>query len=141
MIACGPPLKTPPPVTPPNLILRFTLFIRQMILGGKGASLCEMAKLTLPVPPAFIITTETCLEYFTEGTGNLSAALDYEYALKTLEEDTGKTFGDPNNPLLVSVRSGAPASMLGTACVKEPSYENMVMKKLLIRAVSTPVYY
>ena len=110
-----------------------------MLLGGKGASLCEMAKLTLPVPPAFIITTETCLEYLTEGTGNLPAALDYEYALKTLEEDTGKTFGDPNNPLLVSVRSGAPASMPGTACVKEPSYKNMVMKKLLIRVVSTSV--
>ena len=132
----SPPLRllSPPPRNATvNLILRFTLFIHQMILGGKGANLCEMAKLTLPVPPAFIITTETCLEYFTESTGNLPSALDYEYALKTLEEDTGKTFGDPSNPLLVSVRSGAPASMPGTTCVEEPSYENTVV--LLIRAV------
>ena len=85
----------------------------QMLLGGKGANLCEMAKLSLPVPPAFVITTETCLEYFKEGTGNLPAALDYEAALKELEDDTGKVFGDPTNPLLVSVRSGAPASMPG----------------------------
>lgn len=84
-----------------------------MLLGGKGANLCEMVKLGLPVPPAFIITTETCLEYFQEGTGKLPAGLDYEFAVKVLEEDTGKTFGDPKNPLLVSVRSGAPASMPG----------------------------
>nr|AIT69957.1 pyruvate orthophosphate dikinase [Sargassum horneri] len=85
----------------------------KMVLGGKGANLCEMTKLDLPVPPAFIITTETCLEYFEEGTGDLPAALDYEFALKAIEEDTGKKFGDPLNPLLVSVRSGAPASMPG----------------------------
>ena len=72
-----------------------------------------MAKLSLPVPPAFVITTETCLEYFKEGTGNLPAALDYESQLKALEDDTGKKFGDPSTPLLVSVRSGAPASMPG----------------------------
>ena len=129
-----PPLRPLPPRNATvTLILRFTLFIHQMILGGKGANLCEMAKLTLHIPPAFIVTTETCLEYFTEGTGNLPSALDYKYALKTLEGDTGKTFGDPNNPLLVSVRSGAPASMPGTTCVEEPSYENTVV--LLIRAV------
>lgn len=87
-----------------------------MLLGGKGANLCEMAKLELPVPPAFIITTETCLEYFSEGTGNLPANLDYEDALKVLEEQMDKKFGDPKNPLLVSVRSGAPASMPGDGC-------------------------
>ncbi|CBN74442.1 Pyruvate, phosphate dikinase [Ectocarpus siliculosus] len=85
----------------------------KMLLGGKGANLCEMAKLELPVPPAFIITTETCLEYFKEGTGDLPKALDYEVQLKALEDDTGKKFGDPTTPLLVSVRSGAPASMPG----------------------------
>lgn len=85
----------------------------KLLLGGKGANLCEMAKLSLPVPPAFVITTETCLEYFKEGTGNLPAALNYEAELKVLEDDTGKKFGDPSNPLLVSVRSGAPASMPG----------------------------
>lgn len=72
-----------------------------------------MAKLELPVPPAFIITTETCLEYFSEATGDLPAALNYDAELKALEDDTGKKFGDPSKPLLVSVRSGAPASMPG----------------------------
>lgn len=84
-----------------------------MLLGGKGANLCEMAKLGLPVPPAFIITTETCHEYFKEGTGKLPAALDFDEQLKVLEKNTGKKFGDPKRPLLVSVRSGAPASMPG----------------------------
>lgn len=84
-----------------------------MLLGGKGANLCEMVKLELPVPPAFIITTDTCLEYFEEGTGDLPRGLDYEFGIKALEEDTGKVFGDPTKPLLVSVRSGAPASMPG----------------------------
>lgn len=85
-----------------------------MLLGGKGANLCEMAKLELPVPPAFIITTETCLEYFKEATGDLPKALNYESQLKALEDDTGKKFGDTGgNALLVSVRSGAPASMPG----------------------------
>lgn len=84
-----------------------------MLLGGKGANLCEMAKLKLPVPPAFIITTETCLEYFSEGTGDLPVGLNYDAQLKALEDDTGKKFGSPTNPLLVSVRSGAPASMPG----------------------------
>lgn len=84
-----------------------------MLLGGKGANLCEMAKLSLPVPPAFVITTETCLEYFDEGTGKLPANLEYGFALEVMEKETGKKFGDPTNPLLVSVRSGAPASMPG----------------------------
>lgn len=84
-----------------------------MLLGGKGANLCEMVKLGLPVPPAFVITTDTCLEYFRESTGKLPVGLDYEFGVKALEEDTGKVFGDPKNPLLVSVRSGAPASMPG----------------------------
>eukprot|EP00903_Cladosiphon_okamuranus_P013193 g12305.t1 len=86
----------------------------KMLLGGKGANLCEMAKLELPVPPAFIITTETCLEYFKEATGDLPKALNYEAQLRALEDDTGKKFGDTGgNALLVSVRSGAPASMPG----------------------------
>lgn len=97
-----------------------------MLLGGKGANLCEMAKLKLPVPPAFVITTETCLEYFKEGTGDLPKALDYEAHLEALENDTGKKFGDMGgNALLVSVRSGAPASMPGAwgvrACARTPT--------------------
>eukprot|EP00752_Nemacystus_decipiens_P009745 g8703.t1 len=86
----------------------------KMLLGGKGANLCEMAKLDLPVPPAFVITTDTCHEFFKEATGDLPKGLNYEAELKVLEDDTGKKFGDTGgNALLVSVRSGAPASMPG----------------------------
>ncbi|HNX29233.1 MAG TPA: pyruvate, phosphate dikinase [Syntrophomonadaceae bacterium] len=84
------------------------------LLGGKGANLAEMTLIGLPVPPGFTITTEACNEYldkdkeFPAGTWEAVAA-----ALKDLEDKTGKIFGDKNNPLLVSVRSGAPVSMPG----------------------------
>src|SRR3970040_808993 len=83
-------------------------------LGGKGAGLAEMSRVGLPVPPGFTITTEACRAYyahdklFPEGMWSQSKA-----ALKVVEEKTGKRFGDPANPLLVSVRSGAPVSMPG----------------------------
>ena len=84
------------------------------LLGGKGANLAEMASLGLPVPPGFTITTEVCTHY-TESKGawpdGLEAQIDA--ALAELEKKTGKVFGDPGNPLLVSVRSGARASMPG----------------------------
>src|SRR4029079_8338244 len=84
------------------------------LLGGKGAGLAEMSRVGLPVPPGFTITTTACNSYyandklFPEGMWSQSKA-----ALKTVEEKTGKRFGDPANPLLVSVRSGAPVSMPG----------------------------
>ncbi|MFX1554926.1 MAG: pyruvate, phosphate dikinase, partial [Promethearchaeota archaeon] len=84
------------------------------LLGGKGANLAEMTKLGLSIPPGFTITTEACLLYFR----NPEEVMDElkpkvkEY-LKTLEKNTGKKFGDNKNPLLVSVRSGAPMSMPG----------------------------
>ncbi len=84
------------------------------LLGGKGANLAEMASLGLPVPPGFTLTTDVCTAYYDldeaypEG---LTSQVDD--ALKMLEEKTGKQFGDANNPLLVSVRSGARASMPG----------------------------
>lgn len=84
------------------------------LLGGKGANLAEMASLGLPVPPGFTLTTDVCTAYYDldeaypEG---LDAQVDA--ALTALEAKTGKTFGDANNPLLVSVRSGARASMPG----------------------------
>ena len=84
------------------------------LLGGKGANLAEMASLGLPVPPGFTLTTEVCTAYYDldeaypEG---LNEQVDD--ALKALEQKTGKTFGDAANPLLVSVRSGARASMPG----------------------------
>ncbi|MBP6701498.1 MAG: pyruvate, phosphate dikinase, partial [Halioglobus sp.] len=84
------------------------------LLGGKGANLCEMTNLGLPVPYGFIITTSTCREYFKAG-NRLPALLEQEYrvALDIVEKKMGARFGDPENPLLFSVRSGAPVSMPG----------------------------
>src|SRR5262245_57220759 len=84
------------------------------LLGGKGANLAEMSALGLPVPPGFTITTEACVHYYSNGRA-YPAALDEQVrdGLTKVESLTGKTFGDPANPLLVSVRSGARASMPG----------------------------
>jgi pyruvate,orthophosphate dikinase len=84
------------------------------LLGGKGAGLAGMARAELPVPPAFVITTTACRAYF-DADRNPPAGLwdEVDVALRGLEEQTGKGFGDPKNPLLVSVRSGAPVSMPG----------------------------
>jgi pyruvate, orthophosphate dikinase len=84
------------------------------LLGGKGANLAEMTRVGLPVPPGFTITTQACLEYYEQGR-QLIAERKAEIleALSRLEEQTGKTLGNPENPLLVSVRSGAVISMPG----------------------------
>ena len=84
------------------------------ILGGKGANLAEMTKIGLPVPRGFTVTTEACTSYY-ENKEKLSDDIENEIlnSLKKLESITGKTFGDAKNPLLVSVRSGARASMPG----------------------------
>ena len=84
------------------------------LLGGKGAGLCTMAQLGLPVPPGFVITTEVCRRYYESG-GKLPSGLMDEIgaAMRKLEELTSKRFGDPNNQLLVSIRSGAMLSMPG----------------------------
>ena len=86
---------------------------RKIILGGKGAGLAEMTGAGLPVPPSFTITTEACVEYM--GTGEFPEGMWDQTlkAMKQIEEQTGKTFGDPAKPLLVSVRSGARDSMPG----------------------------
>jgi len=84
------------------------------LLGGKGANLAEMASLGLPVPPGFTITTEVCTHYTaTKGEWPKGLEAGVDAALAGLEKKTGKTFGDAANPLLVSVRSGARASMPG----------------------------
>ncbi|MEM3380723.1 MAG: PEP/pyruvate-binding domain-containing protein, partial [Candidatus Bathyarchaeia archaeon] len=84
------------------------------LLGGKGAGLCEMTKIGLPVPPGFTITTEVCLEYYKEGRKLPDGLMDeVKQHINTIEKKTGKKFGDPKNPLLVSVRSGAALSMPG----------------------------
>jgi pyruvate,orthophosphate dikinase len=84
------------------------------LLGGKGAGLAEMTNAGLPVPPGFTISTEACNDYFAAGE-QLPDGLweDVLEAVRTVEEETGKGFGDPANPLLVSVRSGAKFSMPG----------------------------
>jgi pyruvate,orthophosphate dikinase len=84
------------------------------ILGGKGAGLAEMSNLGIPVPPGFTISTEAC-RIFYKNNGQLPEQIEKEIKenLKRLEEITGKKFGDKNNPLLVSVRSGAKFSMPG----------------------------
>ena len=84
------------------------------LLGGKGANLAEMTNIGLPVPQGFTITTEACTQYYEDGreiNDEIMAEIN-EYIVK-MEEITGKKFGDKENPLLVSVRSGARASMPG----------------------------
>ena len=84
------------------------------LLGGKGAGLAKMTQLGLPVPPGFTISTRECTRYY-ENNKRLSEELkrDVRKATKTLEKKTGRGFGDPKNPLLVSVRSGSAVSMPG----------------------------
>jgi pyruvate,orthophosphate dikinase len=84
------------------------------LLGGKGANLAEMASLGLPVPPGFTITTDVCTQFYANG-GTLPAHLeqDVDRAIAAVGASVGARFGDPENPLLVSVRSGARASMPG----------------------------
>ena len=84
------------------------------LLGGKGANLAEMSSLGLPVPPGFTITTEVCIAYYASDRAYPDGLSDQvDAALAFIEETVGARFGDPENPLLVSVRSGARASMPG----------------------------
>lgn len=84
------------------------------LLGGKGANLAEMTGLGIPIPQGFTVTTEACAKYYEDGRV-LTDAIKEEIrtALKNIEDVTGKNFGGTENPLLVSVRSGARASMPG----------------------------
>ncbi|MGQ9555533.1 MAG: pyruvate, phosphate dikinase [Anaerolineae bacterium] len=84
------------------------------LLGGKGAGLAEMARIGLPVPPGFTVTTEACNAYYDAGNRFPDGMWEQTLAaMKEVERKTGKGFGDPKNPLLVSVRSGARVSMPG----------------------------
>ena len=84
------------------------------LLGGKGANLAEMTSLGLPVPQGFTVTTEACTQYYEDGRKiNDEIMAQIMEAIEKLEGITGKKFGDAKNPLLVSVRSGARASMPG----------------------------
>lgn len=86
---------------------------RQAMLGNKGANLVEMTEAGLPVPPGFNLTTDLCRQYLQEGKLPREVEEQLREALRWVERETGKRFGDPKNPLLVSVRSGAVVSMPG----------------------------
>ncbi|HZC39943.1 MAG TPA: PEP/pyruvate-binding domain-containing protein, partial [Streptosporangiaceae bacterium] len=83
------------------------------LLGGKGANLAEMTNLGLPVPPGFTITTDACRHYLRHGEVPDGLAEEVSEHLQGLEQAMGRTLGDPSDPLLVSVRSGAKFSMPG----------------------------
>src|SRR3972149_778202 len=84
------------------------------MLGGKGANLAEMTRIGVPGPPGFIVTTEACNNYLSLGGKFPDGAWEQALAaLAKIEQQTGKKFGDPKNPLLVSCRSGAKFSMPG----------------------------
>src|SRR5574338_1053945 len=84
------------------------------ILGGKGAGLAGMTQLGLPIPPGFTITTEICEKFYEAGRRLPDGLMDeVRKSMRRLESMTGKEFGDPSNPLLVSVRSGSAVSMPG----------------------------
>jgi pyruvate,orthophosphate dikinase len=99
----------------PKFVYDFTEGNRDLkdLLGGKGANLAEMTNIGLPVPPGFTITTDACRYYLTHG--RTPEGLDNEVAahLEDLEQAMGRKLGDPGDPLLVSVRSGAKFSMPG----------------------------
>ena len=85
----------------------------KMLLGGKGANLCEMTQIGLNVPPGFTVTTEACLAYLEKNQLPDGLMDDIKSHMAALEKKTGKGFGSADNPLLVSVRSGSAMSMPG----------------------------
>src|SRR5690606_46506 len=87
----------------------------KQLLGGKGANLCEMTQIGLNVPPGFVISTEACLAYLDSEEKKLPRGLmeSVREHIRAIEKKTGKVFGDADNPLLVSVRSGSAMSMPG----------------------------
>src|ERR1022692_4058198 len=99
----------------PKLVYDFTEGNKDLkdLLGGKGANLAEMTNLGLPVPPGFVITTDACREYLKQGAPPEGLADEVSEHLSQLEEKMGRRLGDPADPLLVSVRSGAKFSMPG----------------------------
>src|SRR5918992_714072 len=103
-----------PAVVKPIYFFDETDGVNKMLIGGKGAGLAEMTRLGLPVPPGFIITTEICEKFYEAGRRLPDGLMDeVRKSIRRLESLTGKRFGDRENPLLVSVRSGAPVSMPG----------------------------
>ena len=108
-------MVTVDPKAGPKYIYRFTEGNAHMreLLGGKGANLAEMTNMGLRVPPGFTVTTEACMAYLASGSWPEGLEEEVEEHLRDLESDMGKRLGDPDDPLLVSVRSGAKFSMPG----------------------------
>lgn len=131
IVAEAPKTKQPVKQAPPELALKWVYGFDELdmaetrvkpdgwdgvrtLLGGKGANLAEMTRLGVPVPPGFIVTTEACNAYLTYDRQFPPGMWEQEMAaMRRLEAETGKTFGDPENPLMVSCRSGAKFSMPG----------------------------
>jgi pyruvate, orthophosphate dikinase len=104
----------PPAIVKPIYFFDEADGANKALLGGKGAGLAEMTRLGLPVPPGFIITTEICEKFYEAGRRLPDGLMDeVRKSIRRLESLTGRRFGDPGNPLLVSVRSGASVSMPG----------------------------
>lgn len=114
-------LELDAPVQPKNKNGKFVFSFREgdgknkHLLGGKGANLCEMTQIGLNVPPGFVISTEACLRYLDSSNRTLPDGVmtEVRQQIREIEKNTGRTFGDPKNPLLVSVRSGSAMSMPG----------------------------
>ena len=108
------PFGTDPDGAPPALIAADARGDQKALLGGKGAGLAEMTSLGLPVPPGFTITTEVCTYFYAHGQQYPDGlAAEVEAGLVRIGALTGTRFGDRERPLLLSVRSGAAASMPG----------------------------
>lgn len=109
------------------------------LLGSKGANLCEMTRMGLPVPPGFVISTKACKEFFNAGRQFPDSLMDeYLVALKKVEQQMGKKFGDPENPLLFSVRSGAAISMPGMMDTVLNLGNNMEITEGLAKSTGNP---
>lgn len=114
-------LELPKTAQPKNSPTKFVYSFKEgdgknkHLLGGKGANLCEMTQIGLNVPPGFVISTEACLTYLATPERTLPQGVmdEVRQQIKLVEQVTGKTFGNPENPLLVSVRSGSAMSMPG----------------------------
>ena len=110
------------------------------LLGGKGANLAEMTEIGLPVPQGFTITTEACTQYYEDGRKiNDEIMAQTMEGVKWMEEVNGKKFGDLKNPLLVSVRSGARASMLVTQ-IQHSSVSYMIHTDVSSRCSQTVLW-
>ena len=112
------------------------------LLGGKGANLAEMTNIGLPVPQGFTITTEACTQYYEDGrTINPDIMAEINEYIGKMEEITGKKFGDKENPLLVSVRSGARASMQHLYRSHHPCYRMPLTVRLRLYPMNKECRY